>query len=167
MKRFILLGAALLLMPLQAMASGIIVEDAWVRLPPPVADTAAGYMTIRNNGDKDIEITGVETAVAENPEFHAMEMHGDMMNMKKLEPVIIPAHGGINFTPSGNHLMLIGLTEPLEAGQHIMITLQTSEGESIMVHAEVRDMRGGPEMDHGQSGHDMKSEGDNHHGMHH
>jgi len=154
MKRFILLTAALLLLPLQAVASDISVEGAWLRLPPPVADTAAGYMTLRNNGDHAIEITGIKTAAATNPEFHSMEMNGDMMQMKKMEKVIVPAHSGISFNPNGNHLMLIGLTGQLKTGEHIMMTLTTSEDETIMVHAEVRDMRG-----HGSDG-NMNMKGD-------
>lgn len=163
MKRFILLCAALLLLPPLA-AADIIVEGAWVRLPPPVADTAAGYMTIKNTGDEDVEITGIETDAAENPEFHSMEMHGEMMHMMKMEQVIVPAHGGISFTPNGNHLMLIGLTEPLEAGEHIMMTLQTADGESIMVHAEVRDMR---DQGEGSKTGDSDNNAHDHHDMHH
>jgi len=152
MKRFILM-AALLLMPLHALAE-IIVEDAWVRLPPPVADTAAGYMTIKNSGDKDVELTGIKTAIATDPEFHSMEMHDGMMHMQKMEKVIIPAGSGITFNPGGNHLMLIGLTGPLKAGSHVMMSLTTADGSSIMVHAEVRDMRGSS--DH--SSHNMSND---------
>lgn len=165
MKRFLLFSAALLLMPLQAMASDITIEGAWVRLPPPVADTAAAYMTIRNNGARNIEILDIDTTVAKKPEFHAMEMHGDMMHMQKMKKVIIPAGGGITFSPGGNHVMLVGLTGKLKAGEHILITLITSEDESVTVHAEVRDMRNQSNdtgnMNNGHSGHDM------HGGMHH
>jgi copper(I)-binding protein len=141
MKRLFILFGLLLLMPTYA-AAEIMVEEAWVRLPPPVAETAAGYMTIRNHGDQDIEITGIKAKVAEQLEFHAMTMHDGMMHMQKMEKVVVPAHSGISFDPGGNHLMLIGLQRILEAGEHLMITLKTSDGESIMVHAEVRDMRG-------------------------
>lgn len=158
MKRSIFLTAALFLLPLPAIASDITVEDAWVRLPPPVADTAAAYMTIKNNGDKDVEITDIETAVAKHPEFHAMTMDSEMMQMKKMEQVIVPAHGGIAFTPGGNHVMLIGLTGALKTGEHIMMTLKTSDGDTIMVHAEVRDMRG--HNDHQMNG---NMHGDMHH----
>lgn len=167
MKRFFILFGLLLLLPMQA-AAEVIIEGAWVRLPPPVADTAAAYMTIRNHGDKDVEITGIETDVAEHPEFHSMEMDGEMMMMKKMAKVIVPAHGGISFDPGGNHLMLIDLTRELKTGEHIMMTIKTSDGESIMVHAEVKDMRGG--MDH--SSHKMSDDmsyhgGHDMHGMHH
>lgn len=140
MKRLFILLGLLLLMPLQA-AAEIMVEGAWVRLPPPVADTAAAYMTITNHGGQDVEITEIVTDIAKSPEFHSMEMHDSMMHMQKMEKVIVPAHGGISFDPGGNHLMLIGLTRALKAGEHLMITLKTSDGQSIMIHATVRDMR--------------------------
>jgi len=162
MKRFIFL-ATLLLMPMQALAE-ITVEEAWVRLPPPVADTAAAYMKIENHSAKDVEITGIETKAAKNPEFHSMEMHDGMMHMQKIENVVIPAHGSISFDPGSNHLMLIGLTRALKSGEHLMITLKTSDGESVMVHAEVKDMRGNKDHDN----HDMKKDDEHsHHGMHH
>jgi len=152
MKRLMMLFGLLLLMPLQA-AAEIVVENAWVRLPPPVADTAAGYMTIRNTGDRDIEITAVKTDVADHPEFHAMTMHDGMMYMQKMERVVVPAHGGISFDPGGNHLMLTGLQRMLKAGEHLMITLETSNGETVMIHAEVRDMRSKSNETHTSHGH--------------
>ena len=166
MKRLMMLTALLLLLPLTAQAETT-VEGAWVRLPPPVADTAAAYMKIENHGDHDIEITGIETDVATSPEFHSMEMHDGMMNMKKMDKVIVPAHGEISFGPGGNHLMLIGLTRALKAGEHLMLTLKTSGGESIMVHAEVKDMRGSQKHGDDHSGHMKKDEEHGHHGMHH
>ncbi|MCF7822043.1 MAG: copper chaperone PCu(A)C [Mariprofundaceae bacterium] len=164
MKRLLILFGILTILPAYA-AAEIMVEEAWVRLPPPVAETAAGYMTIRNHGDQDIEITGVKAGVAEQLEFHAMTMHDGMMHMQKMEKVVIPAHGGISFDPGDNHLMLIGLQRTLEAGEHLMITLETSDGQEVMVHAEVRDMRNkSEEMDHGE--HMDHGSGDSHHNMH-
>ena len=156
MRRLFMLFGLLLLMPIQA-AAEIMVEEAWVRLPPPVAETAAAYMTIRNHGDQDIEITGVKAKVAERLEFHAMTMHGGMMHMQKMEKVVVPAHSGISFDPGGNHLMLIELQRVLEAGEHLMITLETSDGQTIVIRAEVRDMRG-------KSGHSNKHSNDDQHG---
>jgi len=154
MKKNIILFVLLIMLPTYA-AAEIFIENAWIRLPPPVADTAAGYMTIRNHGNSDIEIISITTSVADHPEFHAMSMDNGMMHMKKMDKVIIPAKGEISFSPGGNHLMLIGLTKSLKTGEHLMITLKTSDGESVMVHAEVKDMRsksGKMQMSHGHHG---------------
>ncbi len=138
--RALLITALMLLAPSLSLAE-IAVEGAWVRMPPPVADTAAGYMTIRNSGNHDVEITGITCNVAKSPEFHSMSMHGDMMHMMKMEKVVVPAHGELHFESGGNHLMLQELTGELHAGDHVMMTLTTDGGDAVMVHAEVRDVR--------------------------
>ncbi len=158
MKRLLILFGLLAMLPTCA-AAEIVVEEAWIRLPPPVADTAAGYMTIRNRGDQDVEITDARTNTAEQLEFHAMAMHDGMMHMQKMEKVVVPAHSGISFDPGGNHLMLVGLQHTLKAGERLVITLETSDGQELTIHAEVRDMRN-------RSEHTGNSSDDSHHSMH-
>ena len=70
-----------------------------------------------------------------------MSMHDGMMHMMKMENVVVPAHGKLEFSPGGNHLMLKGLTRKLNSGDHVMLKLNTSDGHAVDVHAEVRDMR--------------------------
>jgi len=162
MKIKVLLIAAMMLIAPALASAEITVEDAWVRMPPPVADTAAGYLTLRNSGDSDVEIVAVETSAAAKPEFHSMSMHDGMMHMMKMEKVVVPAHGELRFETGGNHLMLTELTGALNAGDHVMLTLKTAAGGSVMVHAEVRDVRmqSGDSEDHGMD-HNMD------HGAHH
>ncbi|GAV21315.1 periplasmic copper chaperone A [Mariprofundus micogutta] len=149
--KVMILTALMLLLPSLA-AAEITVEKAWVRMPPPVADTAAGYMVMRNSGDQDVEIKGITTDAAKQPEFHSTSEHNGMVHMMKMDKVIVPAHGELHFGTGGNHLMLIGLTGELKSGAHVMMTLETAAGEKVMVHAEVRDLRDTQEnMDH--SGH--------------
>jgi len=161
MKIIIMMFAALMLMPSLA-AAEITVEDAWVRMPPPVADTAAGYLTLHNSGDTDVEVVAVESAAATRPEFHSMSMHDGMMHMMKMEKVVVPAHGELRFESGGNHLMLTGLTNALNAGDHVMLTIKTADGASVMVHAEVRDVR--MQKAGGHEGHGGGDEHGGHHG---
>lgn len=141
MKIKYLISVALLLWMPSLAAADITVEGAWVRMPPPVADTAAGYMILNNSGDTDISIVSVESAAAANPEFHSMSMHDGMMHMMRMEKVVVPAHGSLEFSPGGDHLMLKDLKRKLNAGDHVMLKLNTSDGQAVGVHAEVRDMR--------------------------
>lgn len=138
--RNMMMAAMLIALPGFAWAE-ITVEEVWVRMPPPVADTAAAYMTLRNHGETDVNITSVESDAAGKPEFHSMSMHDGMMHMQKMEKVIVPAHGKIEFAPGGNHLMLKNLKKKLNAGDHVMLKFNTSDGHTVEVHAEVRDMR--------------------------
>jgi copper(I)-binding protein len=138
--KYFLSVALLLWVPTLASAE-ITVEGAWVRMPPPVADTAAGYLIVSNSGDSDVNIVSVESDAAAKPEFHSMSMHDGMMHMKKMEKVVVPADGKLEFSPGGDHLMLKDLKRKLNAGDHVMLKLNTSDGHSVEVHAEVRDMR--------------------------
>jgi copper(I)-binding protein len=128
------------LMP-QVAAAEIIAEDAWVRLPPPVADTAAGYLILRNTGDAPVELIGAESPVSDTVAFHHMSMQKGMMHMKQMKKLTVPAHGSVIFASGGNHLMLTGLKEPLQAGDSVHITFHLSEGTTVDIAAEVRDMR--------------------------
>jgi copper(I)-binding protein len=136
----VILAAILIALPGWATAE-ITVEGAWVRMPPPVADTAAAYLVLNNSGETDVNITSVESAAAGKPEFHSMDMNDGMMHMQKMEKVVVPAHGKIEFAPGADHLMLKDLKKKLNAGDHVVLKLNTSDGQTVEVHAEVRDMR--------------------------
>ncbi|MDQ7011881.1 MAG: copper chaperone PCu(A)C [Mariprofundaceae bacterium] len=121
----------------------VIPEKAWVRQPPPVADTAAGYMTLRNDGDRPVEIVSIDSDVSAVAEIHTMRMQGGMMHMQHLPKMTIAAHGTLELSPGGMHLMLIGLKHPLRDGQQVHITLHFADGSQLKVQAKVRDMRHG------------------------
>jgi len=139
MKRYMLL---LLIWGWAGVASAeIVIEKAWVRQPPPVADTAAGYMSLRNDGDHPVEIVTIDSDVSAAAEIHTMRMQGNMMHMRQLPKVTIPAHGTLELSPGGMHLMLIGLKHPLQDGQQVHITLHFADGGQLKIQAQVRDMR--------------------------
>jgi copper(I)-binding protein len=138
--KYLLSTALLLWMPILASAE-ITIEDAWVRMPPPVADIAAGYLILNNSDDADINIISVESDAAGKPEFHSMSMHNGMIHMQKMEKVVVPAHGKLEFLPGGDHLMLKNLKRELKAGDHVILKFHTSDGQSVEMPAEVRDMR--------------------------
>jgi len=137
-----LFASMLTTLPGMALA-GVTAEDAYVRLPPPVADTAAGYVTLRNHDGKDAVLVGASSPVAEGTEVHGLSVTDGMMYMQQVMKVKVPAQGRIEFRPGGMHIMLIGLKRALAAGQDVPITLKFADGSSLAFEAEVRDMRGG------------------------
>ncbi len=134
---------------LVANASDITVEPgAWVRLPPPVADTAVAYFTLRNPSPRDIELIGFNSTISEQAELHDTEMAHGMMKMHKLPQLRIKAGGTLRLQPGGKHLMLMRLKKPLHTGDQITIQIQRSHGDPIIVHAIVKDARHTPTMHH-------------------
>jgi copper(I)-binding protein len=141
MNRYCVLSVALLLWMPTLAAAEVTVDGAWVRMPPPVADTVAAYLTVNNSGDADVKITSVETDVAGTAEFHSIIFLEGTVLMQKMGAVIVPAHGKLTLSPGGNHLMLKDLNRTLNTGDHVMLKLNTSDGQSVEAHAEVRGMR--------------------------
>lgn len=131
--------ATLLLMPVAVQAE-VIADEAWLRLPPPAAGTAAGYFILRNTGDTALELVGVDCDVADRAVFHEMYLDKGMMHMRLIPSIALPAHGEVALYPGGTHLMLIGLHQPLKAEQEISIHLHFAGGNTINIIARVKDI---------------------------
>src|SRR3546814_18774460 len=85
------------------------------------------------------------------------------MKMHRLEAVEIPAHGSAVLRPGSHHLMLIGLKQPLHAGERFPLTLTFEKAGTITVEITVEGIASmGPHgrRDHGADhGGDRKSVG--------
>jgi len=115
------------------------VEHAWVRMPPPVADTAAAYMTLRNGGDRDVVIAGISSDASETAGIHSMRKQGAMIRMSAANGMTIPAHGSVKLEPGGMHLMLIGLKRVLKPGHEVILVLRFVNAPMLRIVAPVRD----------------------------
>jgi len=138
--KHILSVALLLWMPTLA-AAEITVERAWLRLPPPAADSAGAYLVLNNDGDADVRISSVETDVAAKAEFHSIIFLEGTVLKQKMGSVLVPAQGRLKLSPGGTHLLLQGLNRELNAGDTILLKLNTSDGKSITAQATVRGKR--------------------------
>jgi len=114
------------------------VENGWVRVPPPAVDVAAAYMTLHNNGDQEMTITGVDSRASGSAGIHATEMQGDMMHMRRLNRLIIPAHGSVTLALGGMHIMLNDLKRELKPGQTVSLSLSFSDGGRMALDLPVR-----------------------------
>ena len=101
----------------------ITIEQAWARPTAASVANGAAYLTIKNTGKTDDTLTGAETSAAAKAELHESSMEGNVMKMRPLGDVTVPAGGSAEFKPGGKHIMLLGLKAPLMAGQSFTLTL--------------------------------------------
>ena len=98
------------------------VENAWARATPGRSETGAAYLTIESpTGDR---LVAASTPVAKKAGLHTMEMSGMVMKMRPIAGVDIPAGQPVTLAPGGMHIMLLGLKQPLKAGQSFPLTLR-------------------------------------------
>ncbi len=108
-------------------AGGMQVEGAAVGAT--VSDSAALYMTLRNDSDQPDELIRVDCACAASTVLHRGGIGADgTVDMSDAARVDILAGAAVEFGPGGDHVMLEGLTEPLVEGESVELDLVFSSG---------------------------------------
>jgi copper(I)-binding protein len=137
---FVAFIAALLPLPQKgalghdAKIGSITIEHPWSRATPGGAAVAAGYLTIRNNGERPDRLVSVTTDIAGSAEVHEMKMADGVMQMRPLhDGVVVPAGGEVALKPGANHLMFVGLQRPLKEGESFAATLAFEKAGSVEV----------------------------------
>lgn len=97
------------------------VTQAWARATVPGQPVGAAYMTISSS--REITLTSIQTDAAKQVQMHNMHMHDGVMRMRELGKLHISAGKPAQLVPGGMHLMLLGLTKPLTAGEMISMKL--------------------------------------------
>ena len=115
----------------------VIVTAATVRLLPPSVPNTAAYFSIQNSSDTTKILIGASADFATKAEIHNHIMVNDMMRMEQQSEVVINSGQSVQFAPGGLHIMLFGLKQPLSEGESVAISLQTKDGESIIISAKV------------------------------
>ena len=140
MKKILL--ALLVSMPGWVAASDLEVEQAWVRLVPPVSPNTAAYLMLHNNGKADRVLVSATSDAASTVELHTVVERDGGMSMQRLPQVEIPAEDCVLFKPGANHIMFIGLKQPLKEGDMVKLTLQFKDGETMELSAPVKRSQG-------------------------
>jgi copper(I)-binding protein len=148
--RSLLIAALLAVAPLSVQAAGnaagnIEVLSPWSR-PAVAGTTAIGYMVLVNHGRAADALERVESPIAARVEMHSSAMAGEVMSMRKEDRAPIPARGRTVFGPGAYHLMFIGLTRTLKAGESAPATLTFASGAKVKVRFTVSAGMGPPAM---------------------
>ncbi|MGR3801880.1 copper chaperone PCu(A)C [Marinibacterium profundimaris] len=147
-----LMGTALAacLLALPALAQDLTITDAYARASSPVAKSGAAFMVIHNSGDADDRLVAVRSDAAAKTELHThMDMGEGVMQMREVEEgFAIPAGGMHALQRGGDHVMLMGLTEPMEQGDVITMTLVFETAGEMEVEIPVDLERQPAEMSH-------------------
>ena len=132
---------------LSAQAHGFAVGDLFVRHPyatPSLAGSQNGavyFKGIKNAGKEADQLLSAKTQVADKVEIHEMTMDGEVMKMRPLSSIEIPAGGEVSVAkgnPNGYHLMLLGLKQPLKDGDRFPVWLSFKRSGEVKVEVYVQ-----------------------------
>lgn len=116
------------------------IEGAYARASIPNVSNSAAFFVIKNNSDKDIAITSVNSDIAEKNELHTHIKENKMMKMMKIEKLVVPAKSSLELKSGGDHVMLMGLKKELKAGDEINLELSFSDGDKKSIKVPVKDL---------------------------
>lgn len=119
------------------------VTDAYARAASPVAKSGAVFMVIANAGDSDDRLLSVTTGAAVKAELHShlMDTNGIARMVKVEDGIAIPAGGEARLKRGGDHVMMMGLTGPLENGGEITLALTFETSGTLTVAVPVDNER--------------------------
>lgn len=96
------------------------------------------YGKIVNNSHKTQTLIKVTTSASTRVEMQTMDSHSSKAIGHKLDELTIPAQSSKVLEPGDTRIALLGLVKPLEAHQHITLTLHFANQKSISVEVPVR-----------------------------
>jgi hypothetical protein len=148
MRRFV--TAALLALITAPVMADITVKDPWVRATVPQQKATGAFMQI--TAPKAARLVEASSPVAGVTEIHEMTMDNDIMRMRAVPGIDLPAGKAVELKPGGYHVMLMDLKAPITEGQDVPVTLviegADKKRETVVIKATARALGASGAMDH-------------------
>lgn len=109
-----------------AQAGAVKVQGAWLRPAVKGQSGTGGYMRLTSARDLTLLGFSVSTRLGKG-ELHEMSMDGDVMRMREIESLPLPAGRTVELRPGAHHLMLTGLQRGLKTGEKIEVELRLKD----------------------------------------
>ncbi|TYL51949.1 copper chaperone PCu(A)C [Nocardioides sp. BGMRC 2183] len=121
------------------------VEDPWVKATDE--EMTAAFGTLVNESDEEITVVAATTSASDMTELHETVQNddGSMAMQAKEGGFTIPAGGEHVLEPGGDHVMMMDLTEPVEAGTVVTITFTLDDESTVAVESTVKPFTGADE----------------------
>ena len=130
--------AAALLVALPA-AAQVTVTDPWIRGTVQGQMATGAFMKLQSA--KDARLVEAASPVAGVVEIHEMTLENNVMRMRAVKALDLPAGRAVELKPGGYHVMLMDLKQQMKEGETVPVTLVVESGgkrETIEVKAPVR-----------------------------
>ncbi|MEG2466627.1 MAG: copper chaperone PCu(A)C [Comamonas sp.] len=134
-----LVTAAVLIAAAAAQAQ-VTVKDAWVRATVPQQKATGAFMQLQST--KDTKLVSASSPLTPNVEVHEMAMQDNVMKMRQVPAIELPAGKVVELKPGSYHVMFMNLQKPVSVGDTVALTLsfegKDGKRETVEVQAPVR-----------------------------
>ena len=112
------------------------IKDAWVRTTVPGQKATGAFMKI--TAKEGTRLVGASTPVAGVAEVHEMKMDGDVMKMRAVPVLELPAGKTVELKPGGYHVMLMDLKAALPKDGTVPLTLLFKDAKGVESRMELK-----------------------------
>ena len=120
------------------------VTDPWVKATD--TEMTGAFGVIENSSDAEVVVTAASSPQAGMMEIHeVVDKDGEMVMQPKDGGLVIPASGSATLKPGSDHLMLMALPAPIQAGDEVEITAECADGGSVSWTSVAKPFEGGEE----------------------
>ena len=123
------------LMGAAAHAQTVEVKDAWARSTVPGQKASGAFMKL--TAKEGTRLVGASSPVAGVTEVHEMKMEGDIMRMRAIAGLDLPAGQTVELKPGGYHVMLLDLKTALRKDSSIPLTLVFKDAKGVESKVEL------------------------------
>jgi hypothetical protein len=124
------------------------IVDPWMRVGAQGQATGL-FFKIENNSDKADTLYKVDFELAGKVEIHeTYDAGNDMMGMREVKQIVIPAKSTFELKPGAHHVMLMKLKQDIKKGYVGDFILYFKQAGKIMIKAEAKDMMKNQTMEH-------------------
>ena len=118
-----------------AAAAPVTVEGAWVRPTVPGQKGTGAFMRI--TAKEGMKLVGAASPAAGVTEVHEMKMEGNVMRMRAITALDLPAGQTVELKPGGYHVMLMDLKAALPKDTTVPITLMLRDAGGAQQRLEL------------------------------
>lgn len=130
MKSYLILALIFPVLAFACAAERVSYAKGYTRETAPGQPVAAVYIHIKNKGNDPVTIQSMTSPAAEHVMVHTNQHQDHSIMMVEMDTLVLPAHETVALKPGeGNsHIMLMGLKQPLKAGEKITLHVLYDDG---------------------------------------
>lgn len=145
MSKKIAMSALVLALAAGAACAQVTVSEPWVRATVPQQRATGAFMNL--TAPQGARLVEARSPVAGVVEIHEMVMENQVMKMRAIPGLDLPAGRAVELKPGGYHVMLMELKQQVKEGETVPITLvvegKDKKRETVEVKAAVRPLTSG------------------------
>lgn len=119
-----------------AQTAAVKVEGAWARASVPGQMGTGAFMKL--TAKDGAKLVGASSPAAGVTEVHEMKMEGDVMKMRAIPALDLPAGKAVELKPGGYHIMLLDLKAPLAKDTAVPLTLTFKDAKGVESRMELK-----------------------------